>query len=117
MPFGRTPGGHRRYQRDTVCATLGAEPPVAGKTVCYALVSSNDLSEQLKTQAARLERHCAEAGFTDVEVITDLGSGLNYRKKDLQRLLLNLLRGRIAQLVLVKKDRLLRFGNQLHRYW
>ncbi|MGF6758107.1 putative site-specific integrase-resolvase [Paraburkholderia sp. GAS42] len=71
MPLGRTPSDHRRYQRDTVRATLGAEPAVAGKTVCYARVSSNDQSEQIRTQAAKLERHCAEAGFTDVEVITD----------------------------------------------
>lgn len=85
VPAGRTVGGHRRYQRDAVRATLGAEPAAAGKTVCYARVASHDQAEQLKTQAARLARHCAEAGFTDVEIITDLGSGPNYRKKGLQR--------------------------------
>jgi predicted site-specific integrase-resolvase len=31
MPFGRTVGGHRRYQRDTVRATLGAEPVVQAR--------------------------------------------------------------------------------------
>ena len=81
MPFGRTVGGHQRYQRNTVRATLGAEPAFTGKTVCYARVSSHDQAEQLKTQATRLERHCIDAGFADIEVMTDLGSGLNYRKK------------------------------------
>jgi putative resolvase len=113
MPFGRTVGGLRRYPRDTVRATLGAEPAVTGKTVCYARVSSHDQAEQLKTQAARLERHCIDAGFTEIEIISDLGSGLNYRKEGLQRLLSDILSGRLARLVLVTKDRLLLFGSEL----
>ncbi|SFU26339.1 MerR HTH family regulatory protein [Paraburkholderia aspalathi] len=59
MPLGRIACGHRRFQRDT----LRAEPAVAGKTVCYPRVSSHDQVEQLTEQAARLERHCVDAGF------------------------------------------------------
>ncbi|WP_454744130.1 recombinase family protein [Cupriavidus necator] len=55
--------------------------------MCYARVSSHDQSAQLQTQAARLERPCHEMEFSNVEVVTDLGSGLNYRKKGLQRVL------------------------------
>jgi putative resolvase len=113
MPFGRTVGGYRRYRRDTVRATLGAEPAAAGKTVCYVCVSSHDQAPQLQTPAARLEKHCQDAGFTDIEIVTDLGSGLNFRKKGLQRILSDILRGRMARLVLVTKDRLLRFGSEL----
>jgi predicted site-specific integrase-resolvase len=106
-------GGHRRYQHDTAQTLAGTEPAATGKTVCYARVSSDDQAEQLKTQAARPEKHCADAGIADIEVITDLGSGLNYRKKGQQRLLGDILRGRVARLVLVTKDRLLRFGSEL----
>ncbi|MEI6001999.1 recombinase family protein [Paraburkholderia bengalensis] len=60
-----------------------------------------------------MERYYADAGITDIDVVTDLGSGLNYRKKGLQRLLGHILRGRVARLVLVTKDRLLRFGSEL----
>lgn len=112
-PAARTADGHRRYLRDTLRASLGTAPAPTGKIVCYARVSSHDKAEQLKTQAARLEKHCADAGFADVEVVTDLGSGLNYHKKGLQRLLQDILRGRVARLVLVTKDRLLRFGSEL----
>ena len=94
-------------------AAGGAAPAAAGKTVCYARVSSHDQAGQLETQAVRLQKHCVEAGFADIEVISDLGSGLNYRKKGLQRLLQEILRGRVARLVLVTKDRLLRFGSEL----
>ncbi|ASL47828.1 hypothetical protein bAD24_III10555 [Burkholderia sp. AD24] len=106
-------GGHRRYLNDSVCALSGSTSPSAGKTFCYARVSSHDQAKQLDTQAVRLQKHCEEAGFADIEVITDLGSGLNYRKKGLQRLLQEILRGRVARLVLVTNDRLLRFGSEL----
>lgn len=46
---------------------------------------SHDQAEQLERPAARLERSCIDARFTDVEVITDMGSGLNYRRKELQQ--------------------------------
>nr|WP_246217280.1 IS607 family transposase [Paraburkholderia panacisoli] len=112
-PAGRTVGGHRRYLHDALRSGLGATPAPVGKTVCYARVSSHDQAEQLKTQAARLGKHCVDAGFAGVEVVTDLGSGLNYRKKGLQRLLQDILRGRVARPVLVTKGRLLRFGSEL----
>ena len=112
MPSCRTISGHRRYQGDTV-QSVGGAGPATGKTICYARVSSHDQAEQLKTQAWRLEKHCVESGFDGIEVISDLDSGLNYRKKGLQRLLQEILRGRVARLVLITKDRLLRFGSEL----
>jgi putative resolvase len=81
--------------------------------VCYARVSSHDQAEQLKTQAARFEKLCRDAGFTDAEVVNELGTSLNYHKKGLQRLLQDVLDGRVVRLVLVTKGWLLRFGSEL----
>jgi putative resolvase len=47
------------------------------------------------------------------EVIRDLGSGMNYRKKGLTKLITTLLDGEVARLVITHKDRLLRFGSEL----
>ena len=63
-------------------------------------------------QAEWLEAFCAAKGWRN-EVISDLGSGLNYRKKGLHRLLEMILHKRIRRLVLTHKDRLLRFGSEL----
>jgi predicted site-specific integrase-resolvase len=46
-----------------------------------------------------------DAGFTHIEVVTDLGSGLNYCNKGLQRSLTDIQRGRVAKRVLVTKYR------------
>jgi predicted site-specific integrase-resolvase len=59
-----------------------------------------------------LELYCASQGWT-FEVIADLGSGMNYHKKGLVRLLDAIIDGEVGRLVLVHKDRLLRFGAEL----
>ncbi len=46
-------------------------------------------------------------------VISDLGSGMNYKKKGLQKLLSMILERKLKRLVLTTKDRLLRFGSEL----
>lgn len=43
----------------------------------------------------------------------DLGSGINYHKKGLKKLLSELIAGRVERLVIAHKDRLLRFGAEL----
>lgn len=57
--------------------------------------------------------HAKAMGWLDCELIGDLGSGLNFRKRGLLRLL-DLLVGRsVCRLVVENKDRLLRFGADL----
>ena len=55
-------------------------------TIGYARVSSHDQNNDLVRQQELLEAFCAAKGWRN-EVIADLGSGLNYKKKGLNRLL------------------------------
>jgi predicted site-specific integrase-resolvase len=66
----------------------------------------------IKRQQEMLETYCAAKGWR-TEVIADLGSGMNYRKKGLNRLLEMILRKRVKRLVITHKDCLLRFGAEL----
>lgn len=59
-----------------------------------------------------LEMYCATHGWK-VELITDLGSGMNYYKKGLKKLLNAILESNVGRLVITHKDRLLRFGAEL----
>jgi putative resolvase len=81
-------------------------------TINYARVSSHEQKEDLVRQVQVLEAFSATNGW-QFETIQDLGSGLNYNKKGLQKLLKRIMQGDVGRLVLTDKDRLLRFGSEI----
>ena len=80
--------------------------------MAYARVSSHDQKSDLETQKLKLTTYC-EQNFQDFEVIADLGSGLNYKKPGLKKLLHLIFIRQVSCLVLNHKDRLLRFGSDI----
>ena len=108
LPARKTAYGTRYYAVADLLGTKNESAP----TLCYARVSSHDQKEDLERQHAALEAYCAAKGWRS-ETIKDLGSGMNYRKKGLQKLLELILRRKIRRLVITHKDRLLRFGAEL----
>ena len=111
----RTPGGRRRCRADDVATfnPLGTNrAALVRPTIAYARVSSHDQKDDLTRQVKVLEMYCASQGW-NYAVITDLGSGMNYRKKGLTKLLDDILDDRVGRLVITHKDRLLRFGAEL----
>ncbi|EFA71151.1 IS607 family transposase [Cylindrospermopsis raciborskii] len=114
LRFERSPLGHRRFyladiKRITPRDFNQLEDRV---TINYARVSSSDQKEELTRQIQVLEAFSGANGW-QFETIYDLGSGLNYNKKGLQKLLKRILQGDVGRLVLTHKDRLLRFGSEL----
>lgn len=112
-PAERTSGGQRRYDLSKLAPNL-FRPNIADhrRTIAYARVSSNGQNDDLERQKRVLELYCASNGWT-FDVITDLGSGMNYRKNGLKKLLDGVMDGTIGRLVITHKDRLLRFGAEL----
>lgn len=108
----RTHSGHRRYDLSKIKPELLHAVDPSRKTIAYARVSSHDQKTDLERQKQVLELYCARQGWT-FEVVSDLGSGMNYHKKGLKRLLSDILAGKIGRLVIAHKDRLLRFGAEL----
>ena len=108
----RTPQGHRRYD----LAKLRCYDPrkvVSEKhTIAYARVSSHDQKNDLARQASLLESFCSSRGW-QYEIVQDLGSGLNYSKKGLRKLIKEVCSGAVGRLVVTHKDRLLRFESEL----
>jgi len=86
---------------------------VNGLTVGYVRVSSHDQKNDLVTQEATLKEKAAERGFPVAEIISDIGSGMNVKKRGFLKLMGMLLSGRISHLVIMHKDRLLRFGSEI----
>ena len=108
----RTAGRQRRYDLSKLKPELFAVFPAERKTIAYARVSSHDQKEDLERQKQLLELYCAARGWA-FEIACDLGSGMNYNKKNLKKLLSEIIEGRVSRLVVTHKDRLLRFGAEL----
>jgi putative resolvase len=105
----KTEGGTRYYDSEKL---LGVSSKESFLTYAYARVSSHDQKLDLQRQKDVLASYCAAHGW-NYEVIADLGSGMNYKKKGLKNLLDAILGRKIKRLVVTHKDRLLRFGAEL----
>ena len=108
----RTIGGHRRYDLDEVNSLRG-ENKEKKKTVVYTRVSSYDQKEDLERQTQEVEEYCKQEEIEQVEVIKDIGSGLNYNKRGLKKLIHEVIVGNVARIVVSFQDRLLRFGSEI----
>lgn len=106
----KTEGGHRRYR---IADLLKIDNPNLRFTVTYSRVSTPARKDNLTTQDALLQGYCQSKGWENIYAITDIGSGLNYKKRGLLKLIDMLQRNEVERLVITDKDRLLRFGSEL----
>jgi predicted site-specific integrase-resolvase len=102
----RTQGGHRRYTRESVYKLAGYTP--SQQNICYARVSSAGQKEDLNRQIQYFKLN-----YPNHRIISDIGSGLNFKRKGFQALLELLYQGNIKQIVVTHADRLCRFGMPL----
>ena len=112
ISVSRTPKGHRRFDLSQGSHSSQKKLNSPNLTIGYARVSSHDQKEDLIRQIEVLETFCSTNGWIH-EIIQDLGSGLNFQKRGLKKLIQNICSGKIDRLLLTHKDRLLRFGAEL----
>ena len=84
----RTTGNHRRYDLQKIRSAFikREKDRPEKKVIAYARVSGRDQSSDLKRQEERLIKECKKLS-KNFEVISDLDSGINYKKKGPGRLL------------------------------
>jgi len=78
------------------------------KKICYCRVSSNKQREDLERQVKYMKEK-----FPTHEIIQDIGSGLNYKRKGLEEIMEKAISGEIEEIVIAYKDRLTRFGYEI----
>ncbi len=76
--------------------------------ICYCRVSSSKQKEDLKRQEEYMRTK-----YPTYEIISDIGSGLNFERKGLNKIIDMGIKGEIEILVVAYKDRLARFGYEL----
>ena len=110
----RTNGGHRRYSIKKVARNLGIQTARTGKravlNILYSRVSSSDQKDDLDRQEEVLKSFIKKQKRKPFISIRDLGSGMNYKKKGLIKLIRLVLTGSVEKIYVTHKDRLLRFG-------
>ncbi|WP_246844534.1 IS607 family transposase [Hydrocoleum sp. CS-953] len=79
--------------------------------ICYCRVSSAKQKDDLKRKVEFMEGEYPKA-----EIIKDIGSGLNFKRKGLRAILDRLLRGDKLTIIVTCRDRLTRFGFELIQY-
>ena len=107
----QTKGGHHRYRRSDLLVRLSPEQPPPNtsepkrKRIAYCRVSTPSQREDLERQVEWFR-----SNYPDHEIIRDIGSGINFKRKGFNSLLDLAIQGHLQEVVVTHKDRLCRFG-------
>ena len=105
--------GKRLYDFDHLKQILGdkyeeEEVPKRTQRIVYARVSSAHQRCDLERQSQELQQ-----AYPEHELVADVGSGLNFKRKGLTTILERVIDGLVQEVVVLHKDRLCRFGSDL----
>ena len=113
-PSHVTQGGTRYYSQEQLNHFLGlkSEKQINKKIIGYCRVSSHKQKDDLERQIENVKTYMYAKGY-QFEIITDIGSGINYNKKGLNQLIDMVTNSEVEKIVVLYKDRLIRFGYEL----
>lgn len=113
-PSHITNAGTRYYSQEQLNHFLGlkSEVQLNKKTIGYCRVSSHKQKDDLERQIENVKTYMYAKGY-QFEIITDIGSGINYNKKGLNQLIDMITNSEVDKIVVLYKDRLIRFGYEL----
>lgn len=108
----RSKGGKRYYNVDKYLATnrmdMEVEETICRRKICYCRVSSNNQRPELENQIAYMEKN-----YPDHEIIKDIGSGINFKRQGLNKIIDYAINNELEEVVVTYKDRLCRIGFEL----
>lgn len=113
-PHNVSPMGYCYYSQEQVNHFLGmANTSTKDRiTIGYCRVSSHKQKDDLERQVQNMESYLSMRGY-QYEIIKDIGSGIDYNKKGLNKLIEMAIQYKIDRVVILYKDRLVRFGYEL----
>lgn len=114
IPCRTSKGGTRYYSLEQLkqfSNKTDSEKLVVG----YCRVSTLSQKDDLQTQVNNVKAYMYSKGYR-FEIIEDIGSGINYNKKGLKTLLSKINNHEISKIVVLYKDRLVRFGFEMIEY-
>lgn len=108
----RTPTNQRYYTDEDLNKVLNLEAGVESKrkNVGYCRVSTQGQKHNLENQKEFVSVYSLSHGVILDEIYTDIGSGLNYKRQNWNRLLKEVENNEIDKIYVTYKDRFVRFG-------
>ena len=114
-PHHTSSNGYRYYLQEDVNTLLNIKPKKDRLVIGYCRVSSKKQKDDLDRQIENVKTYLLSQG-KPFKIITDIGSGINYDKSGLQELVRLILDNEVEKIVILYKDRLVRFGFSLIEY-
>ena len=109
--------GYRYYSEDSILSyTQERKTKKNLHVIGYARVSSKKQSDDLEKQVNNIKQYLSSK-YETFDIITDIGSGINYKKPGLLKLIEKINKKEVDLIVVLYKDRLLRFGFELVEYF
>lgn len=116
IPHHTGANGYRYYSHDQLKQVLNIKEDEKSKVIIgYCRVSSYKQKDDLQRQVENMKLYLDKQN-KNYEIIEDIGSGINYTKKGLRTLLRKIVNDEVEKVVVLYKDRLLRFGFELVEY-
>ena len=100
------PNGFYDYDEESVYKILNKS--IERKNVIYTRVSTQKQKTDLENQKKIVEKYCIENGIKISDIYSDIGSGINFDRKEFQRLLDDVVNHKISKIYITYKDRLSR---------
>ena len=100
----------RYYTEEQINQFIGKQDRISNKIVIYTRVSTNSQKPDMDNQVEFLKTYANAKGYIVDEIITDIGSGLNYTRKKWNQLLKDVMNKKISKIIISHKDRFIRFG-------
>lgn len=114
-PHHTSSNGYRYYSHEQLNQVMNIKLNLDRKVIGYCRVSSNKQRVDLERQIQNMKTYLTAQG-RPFEIISDIGSGINYKKKGLKELLKLITQNKVDKVVVLYEDRLLRFGYELVEY-
>lgn len=109
-PETRTFTNRRDYTKSQLDLFLGRKMKENRKIIAYCRVSTFSQKPDLLNQRKLLESFCTAKGYSNVEYVEEVGGGLDFNRKKLQKLFSDVGKGQVESIIVTHKDRLCRFG-------
>lgn len=110
VAFRDKASNRRYYTEQQINQFLGKKDRIANKIVIYSRVSTNTQKSDMINQVEFLKTYANARGYIVDDIITDIGSGLNYTRKKWNQLLRDVMDKKISKIIISHKDRFIRFG-------